>query len=142
MISIKFIDGRSGPFAPCAKMHSPTPSLNTQSCIKRFLVVKFTYSEKAKKFGKKILTVFWNYLVTSKQSGRFFQIFWPSQNIWTLRTYAMEDSIDFNLIKILLIFSFDYPVVGYLFKLPCYPIFGCVFSRWQVNAWLNLMDAV
>ena len=47
VISIKFIDGRSGPFAPCAKMHSPTPSLNTQSCIKRLLIAKFTYSEKA-----------------------------------------------------------------------------------------------
>ena len=36
------------------------------------------------KIGKKYPSFFWNYLVTSKKSGRFFQIFWPSQNIGTL----------------------------------------------------------
>ena len=33
---------------------------------------------------KKISTFFWNYLVTSKQSGIVFKFFRPSQNIWTL----------------------------------------------------------
>ena len=48
-------------------------------------VLKFRYCEKATKFEKKSPIIFWNYLVTSKQSGRFLKkLLLPFQNIWTL----------------------------------------------------------
>ena len=31
-------------------------------------------------------SLFWHYLVTSKLSGKFLHILWPSQNIWTLKS--------------------------------------------------------
>ena len=54
VISIKFIDGRSGPFAPCAKMHSPSQSKYPVLHFKRLLVVKLRYCETTAKFKKNI----------------------------------------------------------------------------------------
>ena len=45
--------------------------------------IKFRYSEKVTKFWKQNPNLSWRYLVI-KKSGRFFQIFCPSRNIWTL----------------------------------------------------------
>ena len=51
-----------------------------------FLVLKFIYSEKATKIWNNL--PLWRYwvktTVMSKQVGDFFQILWPSHNIWTL----------------------------------------------------------
>ena len=45
--------------------------------------VKFRYCEKTTKFGK-ISHLFLKLLSNVKKSGKYFQIFMPSQNIWTL----------------------------------------------------------
>ena len=47
------------------------------------LVVKFRYSEKAKKF-EKISQFFWRYLAALKTAGDFWEILWSSKNISTL----------------------------------------------------------
>ena len=59
-----------------------------QSCLVLMKVgscalVKFRYFEKTTKFEKSP-TFVWNYLETSKPSGRLFKFVWPSQHIWTL----------------------------------------------------------
>ena len=50
------------------------------------MYVKFGYSEKAKKFEKNLPHKFDATQQRQILSGRFFQIFWPSQNIRTLNT--------------------------------------------------------
>ena len=48
-------------------------------------MIKFRFSEKATKIGKKISHLFWHNWVNVKTSVRFFQILWPSHNVLTLK---------------------------------------------------------
>ena len=49
-----------------------------------YCIIKVHIIWEGRKNLKKSPTLFWRYKVVWKQDGIFFQILWPSQNIWTL----------------------------------------------------------
>ena len=59
-------------------------TLLSQSLNKFLFKVQIVILRRPQKFGPSSSTLFWRYLVTSNISGRWAQIVWPSQSIWTL----------------------------------------------------------
>ena len=64
------------------RKNPPTTCAWLEGREKRFFKVQVLWE--GHKIKKKFPTLFWNYLVTPKQTGIFLNFLWPSQNIWTL----------------------------------------------------------
>ena len=67
----------------------------TQNRRKVELILKFGYSEKATKFEK-----IYHLKFDVTEQRRFFQILWPSQNIWTLQKGHLNSIYTVNVWKL------------------------------------------
>ena len=77
-----------------------TTAANDQSVLVLERLLKFSFSEKAQKIWKNlplVLTLLSKSNCFVKTGGRFFQILWPSHNIWTLYTKLSFLEFSFRL---------------------------------------------